>query len=132
MWWSNYSWRSRAGNIKAYQGNNSHLTYLSICHANLQNGGYRVVTGTLRSCRNLQKVTLINCSITDEQLLPIVDAIRGHRMLETLQLYGNDIGNAGCEAIATLLIDPNYNLRYLNLGRNIPLVMRVQLQLQTV
>ena len=41
---------------------------------------------TLRSCRNLQIVELNVCNITDEQLLPIVDAVRelGISMLEGL------------------------------------------------
>ena len=33
-------------------------------------------------------------------------------------MVDNNIGNAGCEAIATLLADPNCNLRYLNLRNN--------------
>ena len=73
---------------------------------------------TLRKCRNLQNVDLHSCNITDAQLLPIVDAIRGHRILEELHLVANNIGNAGCEAIATLLIDPNCNLRVLHLDSN--------------
>ena len=43
--------------LEAYQENSNHLTFLGIANANLQNGGDRViVVGTLRSCRNLQKV----------------------------------------------------------------------------
>ena len=61
--------------LKAYQENISHLTFLGISDANLQNGGDRVVVDTLRSCRNLRKVYLYNCNITDAQLLPIVDAV---------------------------------------------------------
>ena len=103
--------------LKVYQ-ENSQLTAIHIYDADLQNGGDRVVRDSLRSCRNLQKVTLRNCNITDAQLLPIVDAKRGHCMLETLDLFGNYIGNAGCEAIATLLADPNCNVQALNLGHN--------------
>ena len=105
--------------LKVYQENNSQLTFLGINDANLQNGGDRViVVGTLRSCRNLQKVTLHSCSITDEQLLPIIDAIRGHLQLKELRLGDNNIGNAGCNTIATLLTDPNCNLHTLDLGNN--------------
>ena len=104
--------------LQAYQNNNSQLTVLSIIDANLRNGGDRVIVDTLRNCINLQSILLNNCNITDAQLLPIVNAIRGHRMLETLDLYGNDIGNAGCDAIATLLIDPISNIRTLYLERN--------------
>ena len=48
----------------------------------------------------------------------MIDAIRGHHPLETLGLFDNIIGNAGCGAIATLLADPNCNLRILSLERN--------------
>ena len=104
--------------LKAYQENNSQLTNLIIGHASLQNGGENIIGDSLRSCRNLQKVVLNSCNITGEQLLPIVDAVRGHRILEELILNGNNIGNAGCVAIAALLIDPNCNLHTLYLGRN--------------
>ena len=104
--------------LKVYQENNSHLTYLYISDANLQNGGDRAIVDTLRSCSHLQTVVLKYCNMTDEQLLPIVDAIRGHRILEELYLGGNRIGNAGCEAIATLLIDPSCNVHTLDLGSN--------------
>ena len=75
------------------------LEELSLPHNNIGNG-------------------LNNCNVTDAQLLPIVDAVRGHRLLESLRLVDNNIGNAGCEAIAALLIDPNCKLRDLNLGFN--------------
>ena len=39
-------------------------------------------------------------------------------MLEKLTLFGNNIGNAGCNAIATLLADPNCNFEHLYLARN--------------
>ena len=104
--------------LKAYQKYNSQLTFLGIIEANLQSGGDRVVADALRKCRNLQTVDLTDCNITHEQLLPMVDALRRHRMLETLDLHLNRIRNVGCEALATLLTDPNCNLRILNLRYN--------------
>ena len=104
--------------LQAYHENNSQLTFLGIANANLQNGEDRVIVDTLRSCRNLQNIILNHCNVTDAQLLPIVDAIRGHVQLEELNLNGNNIGNAGCEAIAALLADPNCNLRALYLECN--------------
>ena len=101
----------------AYQ-KNGNLTDILIENAGLQNGGDSIIGDTLRSCRNLQRVTLNYCNITDEQLLPIVDALRDHSMLEVLSLGANNIGNAGCDTIDTLLIDPNCNLRTLGLSRN--------------
>ena len=107
--------------LKVYQENNNQLTVLGIYDADLQNGpGDRVIVDTLRSCKNLQRITLKACNITDEQLLPIVDAMRGHQQLDELTFYDNNIGNGGCDAIATLLIDPNCNLHTLDLwGVNI-------------
>ena len=106
--------------LKVYQENNNHLATIIIIQANLQSGGDSVIVDTLRNCRNLQIVTLNSCSITDDQLLPIVEAVRelGITIQKGLYLYENNIGNAGCEAIATLLADPNCNLRYLNLRNN--------------
>ena len=104
--------------LKIYQENNNHLTVLRIYDADLQSGGDRVIVDTLRNCRNLQSLDLTGCDITDAQLLPMVEAVRRHHLLESLDVGSNDIGNAGCEAIATLLIDPNCNLRILNLAGN--------------
>ena len=42
----------------------------------------------------------------------------GHTLLEQLDFTFNDIGHAGCETIATLLRDPNCNLRRLELSAN--------------
>ena len=81
--------------LKSYQKINNYLTCLSINKAVLVNGGGNAIAETLRWCRHLKTIILPNNSITDEQLLPIVDAIRGHRMLEQLYLYRNRIGNAG-------------------------------------
>ena len=79
----------------------------------------------MRSLSNLRVVSLINCRMGDEQMLPMVEALRGNRSLERLVLSGNmrtiwnGIGNTGCEALATLLEDPNTNIRYLNLSNNV-------------
>ena len=50
--------------------------------------------------------------------MPIVDALRGRTTLEELSFRSNRIGNTGCEALATLLADPNCNLRDINLYNN--------------
>ena len=58
------------------------------------------------------------CDITDEELLLMVEGIRGHTSLENLDLHGNRIGNTRCLALTTLLKDSNCNIRTLDLGRN--------------
>ena len=103
--------------LNTYQESNN-LTCLYIGQADLRNGGDVVLAETLRRCTNLREFELFNCNITDVQLLPLIEAIRGYRSLEQLSLFGNSIGRAGCEAIAALLRDPNYNLRSLDLSGN--------------
>ena len=104
--------------LEAYQENNCNLTKISISHAGLQNGGENLFAETLRRCTHLQEVSLFNSNINDVQLSLFIEAIRGYRSLEQLSLFGNSIGRAGCEAIAALLRDPNYNLRSLDLSGN--------------
>ena len=103
--------------LKAYKENNRYLTRLYITFADLQNGGDQVVAATLRNCGNLKHIYINKCTITDEQLFPIVEALRGHD-LEKLDFDNNRIGRAGCDALATLLEDGNYNLRVLDLEDN--------------
>ena len=103
--------------LKSYQKNNNNLTR-RITDAVLDNGGGNVIAETVRWCRNLRIINFGWNNITDEQLLPIVESIRGHRMLENLYLYSNRIGNVGCRALATLLEDPSCNLKLLKLNSN--------------
>jgi len=104
--------------LKAYMENNTHLTRLAIYHCGVHRGADRIIAKTLRCCTNLRSITLNSCNITDGQVLPVVEAIRGHRSLETLNLVGGRIGNRGCEAIATLLSDSTSNIRELSLHSN--------------
>ena len=104
--------------LQAYQENSASLTSLRIMRCNLlQNQGYNIITTTLRRCENLQCVNLFDCNIADGQLIPMVEAIRG-LSVEQIYLNDNSIGDAGCEALATLVEDPNYNLKILQLSGN--------------
>lgn len=104
--------------LKAYQENNQHITCLDVSNTSLRNGGHRIIINTLMRCMNLKSITLSRCNIRDEHLLPIVGAIRGYSILEELHLPLNRIGNAGCDALATLLRDTNTTLTVLNLMGN--------------
>ena len=68
----------------------------------------------------MKEIYLSENNMTDAQLLPIIDAIRGghHHVLEILDLDDNNIGDVGCETLATLLEDPNCNLRSLDFRHN--------------
>ena len=100
--------------LDAYQGKNNQLTHLQIWDCYLTHAS---ITKTLK-CNNLQDIELIYCQIIDDQLLPTIEAVRGNTSLEKISLYGNRIGNAGCEAIATLLADPNCNITNFDLREN--------------
>ena len=104
--------------LNAYQENNGHLTHLTLTQAHLENGGDRLIANTLRRCTNLKHLDLQHSNVSDEQLLPIIEAIREHTLLEMLYLDTNRIGNAGCGAIATLLGDTNCYLHTLGLWNN--------------
>ena len=56
--------------------------------------------------------------MTAAQLPQIIDTIRGHNKLENLYLEYDNIGDVGCETLATLLEDPNCNLRSLDFRHN--------------
>ena len=97
----------------------SHLTRLSIGRAILQNGRYNFAATTLRGCQNLKQISITNSNMSDEQVVRIIEAAHeGHSSLEKLDLSINRIGNGGCDALATLLRDPNSNLRRLYLAVN--------------
>ena len=104
--------------LQAYQENNNHLKRFSILQTNLSNGLYNIITTTLRRCTNLEFINFYSCNMTDDQFIPKVEAMRGINSLEKLLLNSNSIGNAGCEALATLLEDPNSNLEQLQLFHN--------------
>ena len=106
--------------LRAYQVNSNQLTHLSVTYflSLQQNGGDGVLADTLRCCTNLKSIDLYRCRITDEQLLPMVDAVRGHRQLERWILSLNSIGNVGYEALVALLGEPNCSIQFLNLEAN--------------
>ena len=109
--------------LTSYKTNSNNLVGLSIDTCRLQNGGDQFLAATLRNFTNLTKLKLVSKSIwvpgiSDEQLLVLVDAIRGNHLLETLCLDRNRIGDAGCETLSTLLTNPQSNLQKLELNNN--------------
>ena len=102
--------------LKVYQENNN-LTQLCIHHARMQRGD-QVIVATLRRCTKLECILLTGCNITDGQLRPMVEALRGQVSLVTFSFVNNRIGNASCRSLTTLHEDPNCNLRTLDLSGN--------------
>ena len=104
--------------LKVYQEQNINLIDIRIGHCNLENGGDVIIATTLKKCINLKCFAVALCNMTEEQFMPIVEALRGHPMMEVLILDGNRIGDAGCDALATLLKDSSCILRQLWLSSN--------------
>lgn len=103
--------------LKVYREKRS-ITYLCIDHYNLtMNGAEDVIITSLRRFSNIRHIRLNFCHISDELLLLMVEAVRGHSSLEELNIENNRIGNVGCRALADLLEDPNSNLQSLLLSR---------------
>jgi len=102
--------------FEMYQKKNS-LTTLSIQYTIIHPVS-QVINNALSLCTNLKHISFGECNMTDNQLLPIVQAIKGHPILEVLNLYGNSIGSVGCHSLATLLEDPKCNVHTLNLINN--------------
>ena len=103
--------------MRAYRVNNSNLTRLEILRVDLQQNETELAL-TLSSCTNIEKICLNVCNINVQKLLPMVEVFRGCRSLKILNLDNNQIGNDGCEALATLLADPNCNVQNLLLADN--------------
>jgi len=104
--------------LKVFQSNNN-LTTLSISSYNIRNGDERaIINTTLSSCTNLKTRRIRHNNMTDEQLLPMVEAIRGHGSLQELHLWGNQISHVGCVVLAPLLQDPSSNLHTLDIRNN--------------
>ena len=66
------------------------------------------------SC-NINHLNLSDCDISNESVTKIIRSLIGNTKLKQFDLYNNNIGRSGCESIATLLADPNSNIRSINL-----------------
>lgn len=110
--------------MHSYRGN-ANLEYLSIGYCNLRIPTHgllifatNALIDTLISCKNLEMIRLHHCTLTDWQLSRVVHSTTSLHMLVELNLASCEIGNAACEILATLLEDPNCNIRTLFLINN--------------
>eukprot|EP00579_Thalassiosira_antarctica_P014777 CAMPEP_0201945628 /NCGR_PEP_ID=MMETSP0903-20130614/54001_1 /ASSEMBLY_ACC=CAM_ASM_000552 /TAXON_ID=420261 /ORGANISM="Thalassiosira antarctica, Strain CCMP982" /LENGTH=375 /DNA_ID=CAMNT_0048488699 /DNA_START=45 /DNA_END=1172 /DNA_ORIENTATION=- len=103
--------------VNEFVANNSILTTIVLrsCTLGLGNGGTRILNSALTSCTNLNRIGILGCNVAEDILVDVVLGIRGLHQLRMLFLQGENFGTAGCEALATLLRDPNGNLRHLHL-----------------
>lgn len=104
--------------LNEFVANNDNLTTITLYGCDLGSGGARVLTSATKNCANLNGINLLSCRINDDILHDIVHGIRGLPQLDVLGLVLNNIGRAGCEALATMLQGPNCNLTTLDLQAN--------------
>ena len=108
------------GILTAFQENISNITHISLTRCDLGNAGSDVLASTLRSCTNVEEISLARNFIGDDILDNFISSIKDSCHLKTLCLGGaNNMGRAGCEALASLLDEPSSNLRYLDLLHNL-------------
>ena len=86
------------------------------CH--VANIGASVLTSSLVRFTALKQLSVQMCNMHDETIGNLVPALKGHKQLRVLDLSNNNIGNLGCESLATLLQDPSSSLCTLALDRN--------------
>ena len=69
--------------------------------------------------KTISNIHLECCNITDEQVLPLCEALReNNSSLLELNLFGNNIGDVGCLALVALLENPKCNLYTLECSNN--------------
>jgi len=105
--------------LKAFEENRDHLVKFALWRCQLRFGGRAALSATLLRCKNLTDISLSSCQIDDSMVENIVQAVKGHQGLNRLDLSENSIGRVGCEALSTLIEDPNCgSLKNLDLRNN--------------
>jgi len=84
------------------------------------NDGCRLLALAIGSSKtkSLQKVTLLDCNVSDEGLVDIITSLSIHPHLRKLFWTGNRLSTKGCMALATLLRCSATELEHLALGGN--------------
>ena len=96
------------------------LTELHIHGCHFGNDGCRLLALAIGSskAKSLQKVTLMDCNVSDEGMVDIITALSIHPHLQNLWWSGNRLSTKGCMALATLLRCSCCELQHLDLDRN--------------
>jgi NLR family CARD domain-containing protein 3 len=66
----------------------------------------------------IQSFHLVDCSIGDQGVILISEAVKENEVLQTLALPMNGITDIGARAIAEILVDNNTTIKVLNLSSN--------------
>mmetsp|Transcript_13925 Transcript_13925/g.25418 ORF Transcript_13925/g.25418 Transcript_13925/m.25418 type:complete len:392 (-) Transcript_13925:168-1343(-) len=122
LWLAGYDLSTGMGHdiLNGFVVNNSNLRAIGLNTCTLENGGTAVLLASaVSSCTNLNSIKLNGYYDNDDDILgEFISGIRGLHQLRTLDLHWNNFGRASCEALATLLQDPNGNLTWIGLEKN--------------
>jgi len=104
---------------------NCNLKMLCISHCRIGNTGVSLLASALSSCisHRLERIELHACSILDDESFEdLVEALTPNHeqqpTLTELDMGRNKIGMNGCASLASMLSNPNCQLRALNLNYN--------------
>ncbi|XP_049331699.1 protein NLRC5-like [Astyanax mexicanus] len=100
--------------------NPSHLKELDLHENKLKSSGVQMLCTVLQKpdCK-LQKLILSSCSVEEEGYTALASSLKSNPSvpLIELDLRGNDPGDTGVKPLIDLLVDPNYKLNILRLGK---------------
>ena len=102
--------------------NNSNLTDLSLIRCPIGDDGVRLLASALSSCTHnvLEVIKLPNCAIEGdgESFEQLASVLNESTSLSVLDLRQNDVGNAGCVSLASMLSNPHSEMKVLHLQHN--------------
>jgi len=93
------------------------MTYLIV----IGDGGVQILSNAFRQRRNpssMKYIRLSNDSISDDSVRDIIELAHACPQLKKLNLNYNSIGNRGCRELASLLRNPESNLKCLSVVGN--------------
>ena len=106
--------------LQAFQENHEHLVKIALWRCRIEFTDLYILASALTSCANLREINLNSCGIGDEVAKFLILAVKGHQGLKHLDLQDNNIRHVGCDALSTLLQDPECNsLHHVDLRNNL-------------
>ncbi|KAL0207323.1 hypothetical protein P9112_011951 [Eukaryota sp. TZLM1-RC] len=104
--------------LSAFDSNTvSSLNKLSICHQALSDADVALLCRSLSACSSLQEISLNHCSLSNNASTSVANLVYSTTSLSVVELFGNDIGDAGMYTWSSLLCSCSH-IKRLKLGDN--------------